>query len=187
MNAGGGEGHWLDRLAVAHTRRHAFKATLAAATLTGPLTRVARARADNPNSSDPHACQKGCLYASQRESNATFNGCYRIRDVQYRSAAQFFLLGSGLAGVTSVTAAIDYDRCLNNALLAHKARGFDCLQNTCPGFDPAGEWGPCRNCASINGCQCCPDASSDTGYTYCSSLSNQCCNPGGGSCRNCGT
>jgi hypothetical protein len=183
--AGGGEGHWLDRLAVAHTRRHSFKAALAAAAVAGPLARVARAWADNPNSSDPHACQKGCLYASFRETNAAFDGCDRIRGISQRSGAMFFLMGNGLAGVLSVTACLDYARCRNNATLEAKARAYDCLQNTCPGFDPAGEWGPCRNCASINGCQCCPDASSSTGYTYCSSLSNQCCNPGGG-CRNCG-
>ena len=53
------------------------------------------------------------------------------------------------------------------------------------GDDPASEWGPCRNCATINGCQCCPDASAPTGYTYCSSLSNYCCSPNGG-CRVCG-
>lgn len=187
MSAGGNrEEHWLDRLATPHTRRHSFKATLAVAALTFPLARAAQARADNPNSSDPHACQKGCIYASDRTVLAAFAECERKRHFIQRGGAEFFLLGSLGGGLNAIGGAIALYGCNDNAILGAKARNWDCLQPGCPGFEPAGEWGPCRNCASINGCQCCPDSSSATGYTYCSSLSNHCCNPGGG-CRTCGT
>jgi hypothetical protein len=177
LNAGGGEGHWLDRLAVAHTRRHAFKATLAAAALTFPLLRASRASAAEDS------CTKGCIYAAQREHAADLNVCNSKPIVTP-------LYATYLAGFAALPSLIYHEAaillCADTAHQRTRLRHEQCGRAGCPGFDPAGEYGPCRNCASINGCQCCPDSSSSTGYTYCSSLSNSCCNPGGG-CRTCGT
>lgn len=186
--AGHREEHWLDRLAAPHTRRHGFKAALAAAALTLPLGRPQLARAGNPNSSgDVHACQKGCFYSSQRQSLATINKCYEVTRRGYNHSMATTLLFSPFLGLVGASAnMVAFEICSDAALIAQKDRGFKCLEANCPGFDPKDEYGPCHNCASINGCQCCPDSSAPTGYTYCSSLSNYCCNPGGG-CRVCGT
>jgi hypothetical protein len=180
VNAGGGEGHWLDRLAVRHTRRHTFKATLAAAAFTLPLLRsTGRARA----AEDAHACYKGCIYTSQREYRAADTACKT--EPVYESL--YLTMFTGYLGLARLVkdSAIEF-RCWDKALLEKADRDISCTGPGCPGFDPASQYGPCRNCASINGCQCCPDASAPSGYTYCSSLSNYCCGPSGG-CVVCGT
>jgi hypothetical protein len=182
MVAGVGEGHWLDRLAVRHTRRHAFKATLAAAAITLPLVRTGRARA----AEDLHACQKGCLYASHRHARGAFEKCQKNAPLRGPLIETLFL-GQGIYGGAKVVAlGVAVAACYDTALLYQKERNELCAVNGCPGFNPYDEWGPCKNCATINGCQCCPDPSAPTGYTYCSSLSNYCCSPNGG-CRVCGT
>ena len=76
------------------------------------------------------------------------------------------------------------NRCIDAAILAHKETQFDCRQPDCPGFDPAGEFGPCFNCASVKGCLCCPDPESEDGYSYCPGDAGFCCKPGGG-CISC--
>jgi len=174
--------HWLDRLAVASTRRQAFKLTLAGAALAAvPFLRPGRAQA----AEDAHACQKGCLYTSHREYRADYLRC--TSGPLYQSLAETMLMGTGMIGFTKVLVITDRALyCIEHALLVQKRRAGDCFDPGCPGFDPESEWGPCRNCATITGCQCCPDASAPTGYTYCSRLSDYCCNPNGG-CKPCGT
>lgn len=178
--------HWLDRLAAPHTRRQGIKAALAAFALTLPVGRPRLAWAGNPNGlGDAHACQKGCFYASHRSSLATINSCYKHSRGFYRGGMAAALLISPYLGlVQASTAMIAFEICSDAALIAQKDRNHKCLEPNCPGFEPAADYGPCVNCASIPGCQCCPDSSSSTGYTYCSSLSGRCCAPGGG-CRNC--
>lgn len=172
----GGEPHWLDRLAVAHTRRQTFKATLAAAALTFPLVRTSRARAAEDG------CTKGCIYAAQREHAADLNQC-NSRPIVTSLYATFLTGFAAVGGLIFNEASILL--CADTAHQRTRLRHEQCGRAGCPGFDPAGEYGPCRNCASIKGCLCCPDSSSQTGYSYCSSLAGYCCKPGGG-CQTCG-
>lgn len=175
------ESHWFDRLAVAATRRDAFKIGLAGAVLAVPFLRPGRASA----AEDGGSCQKGCLYSSHREFRADRMKC--TTQPLGSALAEAMLFGTGIIGAAKVTALVAAElRCVDYALLTQKRRNGDCADPGCPGFDPEGEWGPCRNCATINGCQCCPDSSAPSGYTYCSRLSDYCCNPNGG-CKPCGT
>lgn len=177
--------HWFDRLAMArHTRRHHLKVAVAAAGLTLPLARARPSQA----AIDTSLCQKGCIYSRQRFYKADSLGCTAKYGVPgFEGLAEALLLGSFTGAAKSIAALAANNRCQDRALLAQKYEiELTCHRPYCPGFDPADEWGPCHNCASINGCQCCPDPSAPTGYTYCSSLSNKCCSPAGG-CKVCGT
>ena len=60
--------------------------------------------------------------------------------------------------------------CPNKALLAAKARAFECITPGCPGFDPHGPYGPCVRCDRANGgtgFACCPSTRNLTGYVCC--------------------
>jgi hypothetical protein len=177
MSASPGE-HWLDRIAAPHTRRQGLRAMLAGAALTLPLAAAEPAAGSN-------SCRRGCNYTSHREYAARFEGCASNQTgLAVGGLAVGTLLnplyGLGMEGL----ALVNLERCRDRALLEHKARQWDCLQPGCAGFNPESEYGPCVNCASINGCQCCPDSTAPTGYTYCSSLSGKCCSASGG-CQNC--
>lgn len=177
--------HWFDRLASArHTRRHGLKTALAAAALTLPLARARPAHA----ASDTTLCRKGCIYSRQRYTKADLNGCeIKYGTHFYSGMAGTLLFGSFLGVGQAIGGAIARNKCMNRALLSEKYEvEFTCYRPNCPGFDPTSEYGPCQNCPSINGCQCCADPAAPSGYTYCSSLSNYCCNPAGG-CKVCGT
>ncbi len=184
MSAGGGDGHWLDRLAVAHTRRHAFKTTLAATALTLPLLRARPAAA----AVDTSLCSRGCIYTAHRTTNADLSGCADYYGTfGFNGVAEFLMFGAYVGAAKGVASASLNSSCRDRALLQAKYTvELSCDRPNCPGFDPASAYGPCKDCASINGCQCCPDPAAPTGYAYCSSLSNDCCSPNGG-CKTCGT
>lgn len=185
MSAPGEREHWFDRLAASrHTRRHQLKVTLVAAGLAAPLAWARSAQA----AEDSTLCRKGCIYSRQRFYKDDSAGCTAKYGVPgFLGLAEGLLLGSFTGAAKSIAGLYANNRCQDRALLAQKYETeTTCFRPNCPGFDPADEWGPCRNCASINGCQCCPDPSAPTGYTYCSSLSNYCCGPSGG-CKVCGT
>ena len=181
--------HWVDRLATASvTRRDGLRGALAALlALTLPLPRVPLAYAENPNSNgDPHACQKGCTFSSHLEYSAKTSSCESRYDAQV--SLNVLTMGAGYIGFAAGVGAnfIALSICNDRALLRHKAEQFDCLKPNCPGYDPTkGEWGPCTNCSTTPGYQCCPDSTSATGYTCCDGNVGYCCGTSGG-CVSCG-
>lgn len=173
--------HWLDRLAAPHTRRQTFKAALAGVALTLPGVRSTPARAANPNATDPHACRKGCLYTAHAQFARRNNTCLQIAQARQTGALVSALFINPFFGAAGNGAAIiQFDRCLQDALLRQKAMNFDCLQPDCPGFDPAGPRGPCEVCLGVAGAVCCPQQSSSIGYVCC-----PCCHPSGDGCSSC--
>lgn len=170
----GGNGHWLDRLAVSQTRRQLVRSALAGAALTLPFARSAAAS----GVADPHACRKGCFYTAQQQY-------LRASGICDQSSGVPILLGNVLypAFVAPTTALLSLPLlqqylCKEAVALAQKARQYDCLQPDCPGFDPKGPDGPCELCVSSGG-TCCPDQKQHTGYACCTAAPAGCCKDDG--------
>lgn len=146
--------HWLDRLSTSLTRRQALKAALAGASLTLPLGFVRTARAAGPND-----CRTGCLYTSGRTFEQAKNRC-RLNG--WAGAATFI---NPLFYVTALGSLVAEVACLDVALLADKARAWDCYEPGCSGFDPKGKNGPCEHIPAGSKCCVCPNVA--TGYVPC--------------------
>ncbi len=174
-------GNWLDRLAVAHTRRQTLKAALAGAAMTLPFARPGPAPASNPNGAGPHDCAKGCQFTSHVHYRSRVATC-RQQGISQGALAEGAALwlnpfyGVALQGGNLIS----YVRCNEQALLRQKAEGWDCLQPDCPGFDPYAPDGPCWACNEAGG-KCCPSPQSATGYGCCAS--SICCDPATGGCK----
>jgi hypothetical protein len=170
--AGASSEHWFDRLATMQTRRQAIRSSLAAvAALTFPLDRARGARAAGPND-----CQKGCIWTANESYHAAMARCDAAG---FKPAAIAVYLGfwGGPFNVVSgvVIDAIVTPACQDQAVLALKSSGWDCIQPGCPGFDPTAPGGPCADChqncctcpASTNGYICCAFACDDTNHNCC--------------------
>jgi hypothetical protein len=189
MSASGSD-HWLDLLAVRHTRRHALKAALAGAAFTLPLARSAPALADGSQK-----CFKGCNFTAHQKYDNASKACHGTAG----AASDLFhvgvnmSLGVSLFGVlanplfvvaySSYQGIVSEHKCVDTALMQQKVAQFDCQNpNNCGGFDPGAPGGPCVSCNNTGGL-CCPDQTSFTGYGCCDPQMGCACGNDTGACH----
>jgi len=174
----GGQGHWLDELAVRVTRGGFLRsAVLAAGGLAFPLMRPRDAAAA---ANDPTACRKGCYFMAHKTAQRELAGCTTSVRAQVGTDLVTLLWLSPLLGFETLALAPSVSGCQDRVLLAKKAAMYDCLQPNCPGFDPAQAGGPCENCTAAGG-HCCPDQKVVAGYSCCTGTGG-CCDPSGDGC-----
>lgn len=159
---------WFDRLSVSLTRRGALATAIAgAASLALPL-RFLRSGAAHAAATDD--CATGCLFTSDVKFQRARANC------QLDYAAYALLATNPLAYVAGFGKILSEIPCIDAALLAHKARSFDCYKPNCAGFDPRGKDGPCET--APKSANCCPCKAVVTGYIPCYPACKECC-PGG--------
>lgn len=160
--------HWLDRLSAPRTRRQVLKAALAGASLTLPLNLV---RSTPAHAAGPSDCQVGCVYTANRKFQAARADC--VNGYLSHTATALLLFSP----VLLLSREVGKTACLDTAILANKARGYDCYQPNCPGFDPKGAYGPCEHAPKDSHCCACPN--NPIGYipcyAPCDDVDHSCC------------
>jgi hypothetical protein len=165
------EVHWLDRLAVATTRRQGFKVVLAAALGTVPLLRSREARAA------AQQCTQPCFYSAQVEASHRNNLCDAQLAANGIATATSLFTNPILASASLVKLTADRLGCINDGYEVAKAAQFTCLQPDCGGWQPDPDI-LCPGCKPAGG-KCCPapSSSSGSGYLCCAN-----CHPSGDGC-----